>query len=136
MFLELGRVDSKVNRESRRIYNISGMPDGNGLIYSGCNRFPVFPIRTDGDRVSLGGAAEFRDPGASSCKLIKPHNDRTSTYTGSLGFGVQAIDRTHETPGLLGRRRPMHAGMHPDAADDFAAGREIRSVSVIDYDED
>ena len=136
MFLEFGRVDSKVNRESGRIYNISGMRAHDCLIYPGYNRFPEFPIRIHGDRVSLGGAAGFRDQSAGFCKLIKPYSNRTRTDTGGLGFGVEAIDRTHDTPGLLGRRRSMHAGKHSDATDDFAAGREIRSVSVIDYDED
>ena len=79
MFLEFGRVDSKVNRESGRIYNISGMPTGNCLIYPGYNRFPEFPIRIDGDHVSLGGAAGYCDQSASSCKLIKPYSDRIST---------------------------------------------------------
>ena len=30
----------------------------------------------------------------------------------------------------------MRRGIHPEATDYFAAGREIRSVAVIDYDED
>lgn len=104
MFLELGRVGSKVNRESRRIYHISGMPTGHCLIYFGYNRFPGFPIRIDGDSVSLDRAAGVHDPSAGLCKLIKPYSNRTGTDMGGLGYGIQAADRTSETPDPLGRR--------------------------------
>ncbi len=101
MFLELGRVDSKVNRESGRIYNISGMPTGNHLIYAGYNRFPEFPIRLHGDNVSLGRAAGFRDLSAGPCRLMKtlqqPDRDR------GRGHHVQAMDCTPEPSGPQGR---------------------------------
>lgn len=48
MFLEPGLGNLKLNRESRRIYNNSGMPPDGCVIYSGCNRFPGFPIRLHG----------------------------------------------------------------------------------------
>lgn len=134
MFLELGRVDSKVNRESRRIYNISGMPDGNGLIYSGCNRFPGIPIRRGGDSVHRAGRLDSRDLSAGFCEIIKAN--RTRANASGRDYGVEAVDRMPQTSGSLSRRGPMHAGMHPDATDFFAAEREIRSVAVFDYDED
>ena len=136
MFLELGRVDSKVNRESRRIYNISGMPGGSGLIYSGCNRFPGFPIRRDGDSVHRAGQLDSRTISAATCKLIKPIATAPEPNANGDGCGVQAVDRTPRMPGSRGRKEPMQADTHPDAPDSFAAEGTSRSVAVIDYDED
>lgn len=136
MFLELGRVDSKVNRESRRIYNISGMPTGSRLIYSGCNSFPEFPIRMEGDRVSLDRAADLSDLSAGSCEWIKAYSNRSGTDTGGRGYGVRTVDCTFKTAGFLSLTGSAHAAEHAEAADYFAAGRNKRSVAVFDYDED
>ena len=136
MFLEHGRANSNLDRESRRIYNISGMPGGSGLIYSGCNRFPGFPIRRDGDSVHRAGQLDSRDPSAGPWKLIKAYSNRTRTDAKRRGYGEKAVDRTPQSSGPLGRRGPMQRGIHPDATDYFAAGRENRFVAVIDYDED
>jgi hypothetical protein len=137
MFLEFGRVDSKLNRESGRIYNISGMPGGSCLIYSRCNRFPGFSIRRDGDSVrQAAGQLDSRAPSAGPCKFIKAYSNRIRTDVSGHGYGVQAVDRTPQTPGFLSRSEPMHAGMHPNAADYFAAERKIRFGAVIDCEEE
>jgi hypothetical protein len=133
MFLEHGRVNWKLNPKSRRIYNISGMPDGCLLVYAGCNKFPSFPIREDGDSVHRARQLESRTNSADPCRSY-----RNSTTTDASGFcyGVQAVDRTSGTSGSLGRRGPIDAGMVSHVADFYATERESRFVAVIDYDED
>jgi len=133
MFPRSGQFNWKLNRESRRIYNISGMPSYGRLIYSGSNSFPVFPIQEDGSGVYRAGQL---DSWTTSAGPIRTYKYSTRTDTFGSGYRVEAMGcapQPHDSPG---RKESMNAGMRSDAADYCAAGLRYRSAAVMGYDED
>jgi hypothetical protein len=97
MFLEPGRVNSKRHRASGRIYNISGMPSGSYLIYSGCNRFPASPIRKGGEGIHRVRHLDTRTSSAVPRELAATCRNRTRADADGIENGVDEMGCTLHT---------------------------------------